>query len=196
MYPGKWPHSHCSHRCWSHSKWLQEQEQAQSQAQEQVQDFNTACAAVSVRWGRAPLVLSPLVPLQLMPTSGGHAQTRVLDGPEEDSCPKCGGPDCPCTNWSCIFAGASAGPASAGPASASAAPPTPTWTLGRGGPECTPGCSCIWGGLCMDRAASLARLPLAPIVKIQRWFRGVRSIYCHLVAPRRCGCTWCTSEWE
>lgn len=175
----------------------------------------------------------------------------------EPSCPKCGGPDNPCTycsfstrksrgkttahksrvkpsaargavggaasagapTWvlapiaedddvpNTSVAPASAGPASAGLASASAAPPTPTWTLGRGGPECTPGCSCIWGGLCMDRTASLAYLPLAPIVKIQRWFRGVRPIYCHLCGDmpvphlgavcyncRRCECPECT--WE
>ena len=27
----------------------------------------------------------------------------------------------------------------------------PKWNLGSGGPECSPGCRCVWGGRCSDR---------------------------------------------
>ena len=47
------------------------------------------------------------------------------------------------------------GAASAEAASAEAASAVqssePKWTLGTGGPECSPGCRCIWGGRCSDR---------------------------------------------
>ena len=42
------------------------------------------------------------------------------------------------------------GAASAGAASAVQSS-EPKWTLGTGGPECSPGCRCIWGGRCSDR---------------------------------------------